>query len=280
MFYKTLDTASIGHRGVALTASVPLAAQLGFAGIWLDAGRDFVGNPQDVKGLLANHQLLPAGFALPLEFRASQEIFQAGLDKLPSRAAFAREIGISRCVTWIVPGHDQLTFNENFDLHQGRLSQAAEILQGEGIWLGLEFVAPLSAREHTRYPFIHTLAGVMTLCEAIGTGNCGVLLDAWHWHLAGLTFADITQFSNPRQIVCVHVSDAPVNTPDALQNDLVRRLPGTTGVINLPSFFAGLQFVGYDGPVVVEPFEAFLGKVPVKDAAIITKRQLDLVWPA
>lgn len=279
MFYQALDTGCIGHGAVGLAQGAAMAQQYGFEGFWLDAGRDFLGKTQDVKALLARHQLKPAGFSLPLEFRADEAIFQTGMDKLASRAAFAREVGINRCVTWILPAHEELNYEANFALHRDRLSQAAEVLKKEGVWLGLEFVSPPKMRAQARYPFIHDVKGMLALCDAIDTGNCGILVDAWHWHLAEHTFLDFEVFTNPRQIVCVHVCDAPVNIPAEQQEDQSRRLPGATGVINIAEFFAGLRQTGYDGPVLVEPFEAFLGKIPFEEALKTIKKYLDRVWP-
>ncbi len=79
-------------------------------------------------------------------------------------------------------------------------------------------------------------------------------------------------------IVCAHVMDAPANIPEEEQNDNVRRLPGTTGVLRIEEFFAGLKMAGYDGPVLVEPFEAFLAEIPFEDAVKLTAKALDRVW--
>lgn len=279
MFYKALDLACIGHGGLGLGEGAALAQQFGFDGLWLDAGRDFLGKPGEARAVLDRHHLRAAGFGLPLDFRGEEAAFQRGMDKLPGRAAFAREIGISRCVTWILPAHEQLDYQRNYALHQDRLTQAARVLKAEGIWLGLEFVAPQSLRQQAPHPFIHNLEGMLGLCQDIGTGNCGILLDAWHWHLAGQSFEDFDRFSEPGQMVCAHICDAPANVPDELQVDTVRRLPGTTGIINSAQFFAGLQKAGFDGPVVVEPFEPFLARIPAYQAVALVKQHLDRVWP-
>jgi sugar phosphate isomerase/epimerase len=44
--------------------------------------------------------------------------------------------------------------------------------------------------------------------------------------------------------------------------DLVRALPGETGVIDITSFLHALQRMGYDGPVVPEPFKKELADLP------------------
>ncbi len=56
----------------------------------------------------------------------------------------------------------------------------AQILADHGCRLGLEFVGPKTLRDSQRYPFIYTMAGMLALGDAIGTGNVGLLLDCYH----------------------------------------------------------------------------------------------------
>jgi sugar phosphate isomerase/epimerase len=42
----------------------------------------------------------------------------------------------------------------------------------------------------------------------------------------------------------------------------VRALPGETGVIPIADFLGALDRIGYDGPVVPEPFKASLRDLP------------------
>jgi 2-keto-myo-inositol isomerase len=104
-------------------------------------------------------------------------------------------------------------------------------------------------------------------------------MDAWHWFMAGQKFEDFNKFTSPDQIVCAHIMDAPANVPAEEQEDLVRRLPGTTGIVPIEEFFAGLNKVGYEGPVLVEPFERFLSMIGFEEAVGIVKKSMDKVWP-
>jgi sugar phosphate isomerase/epimerase len=58
------------------------------------------------------------------------------------------------------------------------------------------------------------------------------------------------------------VNDAPVGIDVDAQLDNVRRLPGETGVIDIAGFLQALAQIGYDGPVVPEPFSQRLRDLP------------------
>lgn len=279
MFYKTLDPGAIGHKEAAFLETWPYVKKYGFDGYWFDARKDFKGDPNQVKKILEENAILPAGFGLPVEFREEEAKYQKDLKELEGYAVFAERIGITRCITWILPASDTMTYEENFAFHVERLRPAAEVLKKHGISLGLEFLGPETLRKGKKFEFIHSLEGMLSLAEAIRTGNVGILLDVWHWDLAGQKFSDFKQFSSENQIVCAHVMDAPVNIPASMQEDLIRRLPGSTGVLRIEEFFEGLLLLDYEGPVLAEPFEAFLEELPLESAIRVVKRSLDRVWP-
>lgn len=52
------------------------------------------------------------------------------------------------------------------------------------------------------------------------------------------------------------------------QVDTVRALPGETGVIDINSFLRALAAIGYDGPVVPEPFKKELADLPSDEARL------------
>ena len=278
MFYKTLAPGCIGHE-VRFADAAEMTAACGFEGYWFSE-QDFSGDPAETADLLHQFHLKAAGFGLPVEYRRGEQEYREGMARLPAYLDFAQRIGIRRCITWILPAHDRLSFSENFELHCRRLTSVAQMLRDHGMLFGLEFIGPKTMRRNARYEFIHDLDGMLQLCDAIGSGNCGILMDAWHWHMAGQKFEDFSRFTRPEQIVCAHIMDAPANIPDDEQEDQVRRLPGTTGVIHIEEFFAGLKKAGFDGPVLVEPFERFLSMIDLEEAVRITKKAMDSVWPA
>jgi sugar phosphate isomerase/epimerase len=121
---------------------------------------------------------------------------------------------------------------------------------------------------------------MMNLAEAIGTGNVGLLLDAWHLYTSGGSIDDLDKIGN-QDIVTVHVNDAPDGVALDEQVDNVRCLPMETGVIDLPGFMKKLAELGYDGPVTPEPFSARVNAIedPL-EAARLTASHMDKMWVA
>ena len=81
------------------------------------------------------------------------------------------------------------------------------------------------------------------------------------------------------QIIHVHINDAPPGIPIDEQQDLVRELPGETGIIDIKGFLGLLRRIGYDGPVTVEPFKRELQDLPSDASRLaVVKASLDAVW--
>jgi sugar phosphate isomerase/epimerase len=175
-----------------------------------------------------------------------------------ARAAAA--IGANRTFTWIMPSDDDRSLDENRRFHVERLAPVAAILAEHGCRFGLEFIGPKTLRDSRRYPFIYTAAAMLELAAEIGP-NVGLLLDCYHWYTSHGTLADIRALS-AAQVPYVHVNDAPVGIDVDAQLDNVRRLPGETGVIDIAGFLQALAQIGYDGPVVPEPFSQRLRDLP------------------
>ena len=94
--------------------------------------------------------------------------------------------------------------------------------------------------------------------------NVGLLLDAWHWHHAGATPADIVAAGKDR-IVHVHFDDSPDLPPEKIR-DNERLMPGE-GVINLVGFLQALKKIGYEDALSVEVFGRGLKDMAPEDAA-------------
>jgi sugar phosphate isomerase/epimerase len=169
------------------------------------------------------------------------------------QARLAECIGATRAGMWILPGCDERAFDENVRFHVERFKPIAELLAASNIRLGLEFIGPLTSRSAKAHEFVHTLEGMVELARAIGP-NVGLLLDSWHWHTSGATTSDLAALS-AEQIVHVHVNDAPAGVARDEQIDNRRKMPGTTGVIDIAGFLGALERMGYDGPVTAEPFD-------------------------
>ncbi|MBM4084471.1 MAG: sugar phosphate isomerase/epimerase [Planctomycetes bacterium] len=232
---------------------------------------------QAARDKFANAGLKVGGFGCPVEFRQDEAKWKQGLEALPRLAKAAQAVGCTRCATWIMPAHDQRPFQEHFDLHVTRLRPVAQTLNDHGIGFGLEFVGPKTSRVGKKYEFIWNMAGMLELNKAIGTPNMGLLLDIWHWYTSYGTVADIKKLT-ARQVVYVHVNDAPKGKAVDEQIDNQRCLPCETGVIDSKSFMQALKAIGYDGPLTPEPFRKDLATLPADEAARLVADAMNKLW--
>lgn len=165
---------------------------------------------------------------LPVDFRKTQKVFDEGLKELPKLAGVLKSLGISRMGTWIMPCHDELTYVKNFRQHATRLAAIGKVLEESGISLGLEYVGTKSLWTSKRYPFLHTMNECLGLIEETGRSNLGLVLDSWHWTMAGENADDIRSLKN-EQIIACDLNDAPSGIESDKQHDTTRELPMATG---------------------------------------------------
>jgi len=273
--YPALSTGMIGVS-LPLQEAARLAAGVGFRGIAVDVGAA-VADPEGVRSVLEVNKLSPAAWGLPVDLRGDQAKYQEGLTRLPEWAKAANRIGATRCSTWILPFSDTLAYQQNLEFHRARLRPCAEVLAEHGCRLGLEFVGGKTVREGHRYEFAHTQEAMLELCQAIGTGNVGLLFDSFHWYTSHGTRDDIRRLSDAL-IVDVHINDAVQGRGPDEQIDNERGLPGQSGVIDLLGFLTGLKQIGYTGPVTPEPFTPSLGQMAPEEAIRLTAESLLAVW--
>jgi sugar phosphate isomerase/epimerase len=170
---------------------------------------------------------------------------------------------------------DDRPYEENFAFHRERLEPVVEVLADHGIDLGLEYLGPQTLRTGHEYEFIHDSDGMLDLCSAVGD-NAGLLLDSWHWYTAGESGEALASL-DADDVVDVHVNDAPRGVPVDEHVDSERAMPGETGVIDIESFLQCLDAVGYDGPVMVEPFSDELNAMDPQAAAERTMDSLETI---
>jgi sugar phosphate isomerase/epimerase len=118
---------------------------------------------------------------------------------------------------------------------------------------------------------------MLELIQAIGAGNVGLLLDCYHVYTSHGSLDEVRRLTNS-DIVVVHVNDAPAGAPVDEQLDLVRTLPGETGVIDIAGFLQALQAIGYDGPVTPEPFSQRLHSLSPASAAGEAGEAMRRIW--
>lgn len=278
-FYKNFAPGHIGVRANQQQA-LDYAVRYGFDGISPDIGAFEDKSAGEIRDWLATMKARGVRYGaggLPVEFRRDDDQFRRDLAQLPKRAGVMSQLGVTRVATWLMPGHNELTYLQNFRQHETRLREAAKVLNDHGIRLGLEFVGPRTSRSRFRFPFACTQLDMMELVRAIGTGNVGLLLDSWHWYTSHGTIEEMQQLS-AADIVHVHVNDAPAGVPVDQQVDNRRQLPATSGVIDLKGFINTLVKVGYDGPVECEPFDQELRDMDDDAAVAKTAASLDRLW--
>jgi sugar phosphate isomerase/epimerase len=210
--------------------------------------------------------------------RWQHEDWRDDLAALPKYAALGAELGALRSSTWCPPSSTERTFDENFAWHLERFKAIAEVCKDHGIRFGIEFIGPQSLRPADQHDFIYDMEGMLEMAAACGTGNVGLLLDAWHLYTSGGSVADMDKISNA-DIVNVHVNDAPTGLTMATYNDHDRRLPTETGVLPLAGFMKKLTALGYDGPVTPEPFSKRVNALEEpREAAELTAEYMARLW--
>lgn len=282
---KTLGPLAIGIKGLSLPESIELARTTGFDSVLIDIKEvETLSSSIGVDGiteLFANAGIKPASWNSAVAWTKDDQRDE-DLKSLPKLAALAREIGTTRATSGVMPGSNDRDFAENYEWTVERLKPVAEILKSEGCQLGIEFISPKTLRDTFKYEFIYTLGGTMELAGSIGTGNVGLLLDAWHLYESGGDVSDMDGIT-ANDVIAVHVNDAPAGIPRDEQQDLVRALPMETGVIDIIPLMQKLRDLGYDGPVMAEPFSKRVEGLAATDpvaAARETARSLDKLWAA
>jgi sugar phosphate isomerase/epimerase len=262
---------SPGAIGVQATQeeTIALAKQYGFESVEANGGYLATLKPEEIDRL--TESIKTAGLAwgcayLSVDFRKDTAAFESGMAKLPATAKALQRAGVNRIGTYVMPVSAKLTYMQNLTVHVERLRKVASVLGDSGLRLGLEYVAPKTIWASGRYPFVHTMAEMIDLIQAIGTPNLGLVMDSWHWYTAGDSAADLEALRG-RDVICVDLNDAPSGVPIDQQIDSKRELPLATGVLPVADFLNALQKIGFDGPVRCEPFNAALRAMP-KDQAL------------
>lgn len=217
-----------------------------------------------VESMREQHVVFGAA-GLSVDFRGEESKFTEGMRSLSKVADGLQRAGVTRVGTWIMPGHNSLTYLQNFRQHAGRLREVAKVLRDHNLRLGLEYVGTKTLRDRFKYHFIYTMPETKELIAEIGTGNVGFVIDSWHWWNVGETADEILTLQGD-QVIAVDLNDAPAGIPKDQQQDGHRELPLATGIIPVGSLLNALNKIGYDGPVRAEPFSRSLNELD-NDAA-------------
>ena len=276
--FKNLSAGAIGIRNYGLEDTLKLAQQTGFGGIDFSIQEAAQLGAEKAKSLFAQYGCQYGAWGIPVAWRDDDQ-WQADVQALPALAETAQAMGALRTATWCPPSGDR-PFDENFQWHVDRFGAIAEALKPYGIRFGIEFIGPQTLRPPEKEAFIYTMEGMLDLAKAIGTGNVGLLLDAWHLYTSGGSLDDLDKITND-DVVVVHVNDAPEGLTMETYDDHDRRLPMETNVMDLPGFMRKLAVMNYDGPVTPEPFSKRLNSLDdPQEAARITAEYMDKMWQA
>lgn len=283
--FKNLSAGAIGIRGLSMVEQIELARKTGFSGIDFSiteaAALAEKKGAEGVRKLFVDAGVKPGQWGLPVAWTKDDQ-WEKDMEQLPKLAALGKALGCTRTATWCMSGSNDRPFDANFTWHVARFRPIAEALAKQGCRLGIEFLGPKTIRAAFKHEFIHTLSGMMELARAIGTGNVGLLLDAFHLHTSGEPLSVLDKVT-ARDIVTVHVNDAPQGMTLDTYIDQDRRLPTETGVIDLGGFIKKLAKMGYDGPVTTEPFSKRVNEIAAKDpeaAARLVAEHMGRLWKA
>ncbi len=264
--YAALSPGAVGVSFPDLFSKIEGTARHGFGGVEIDPNEVIANGSDAVNAAFERAGIKPAAWGMPVDWRSTEENWKAGLEKLPALAAAAKSVGCFRTCTWIMPASNDRELAENRAFHIDRFKPIAEILGEHGHRLGLEFIGPKTLRDQFKYPFLYEIQDMLTMAKEIGS-NVGLLVDAYHWYTLHARVTDLEKLEE-KDVVYVHVNDAPVGIAVDEQQDGTRDLPGATGVIDIAGFLGALKRVGYTGPVTPEPFKKDLADLPNNDARL------------
>ena len=271
-----------GHIGVKANQQQALeyAVKYGFGGIAPSEGEFASKSAAEIGewvALMKQKGIRYGAAGLPVEFRRDEAQFQKDMAQLPKRASLMKQLGVTRVATWLLPGHNELTYLQNFKIHRDAAARGGQGVQGQRYPAGPGIRRAAHLPREVPLPLRLPQADMMELVEAIGTGNVGLLFDSWHWYTSHGTVAELSKLSN-QDIVHVHVNDAPAGIEVDQQVDNRRKLPATTNVIDLKGFINALVKIGYDGPVECEPFDQELRKMDQAAIVQTTAESLNRLW--
>ncbi len=205
--FKNLNAGAIGIRNLSLPETIALAQATGFDGIDFDireaAALADAHGVDYVRDLFAQAGVRAGLWGLPVAW--NQDRWQEDLAELPRLAALGVALGCSRTATWCPSWSDSRAFDENYQWHIERYRPIAAILRDHGCRLGIEFLGPRHLWASHPHRFITSMGEMLKLARDIGTGNVGLLLDAYHLYTSGDEI-DALDALTAADVVVVHIN--------------------------------------------------------------------------
>lgn len=248
-----LNTGALGLQNVSDDERIALAKKHGFDAVDVGIGSSDA-EADAIKAKLDAAGLRPGMFGLPAGLYAKDEEFDAGIAKLPDIARRAKRLGITRTGCYMMCACKDKSYAETLAWHLDRFRRLTAILHPLGIELGIEFLGEHLVSKIGGEPFIYNMAGMRKLLAEIGPG-AGVIFDVFHWYCSGGEMSRLRDEAAGVPITVIHLNDAVAERSRLEQIDNDRRLPGETGVTNSGAAVRILESLGFDGPMMVEPFK-------------------------
>lgn len=255
---KSLE-ASMLNLPHSLAELAPLCAAHGIEAI--GATREILGDEKKTaeaaqiakdNGLKWGLMPMPADF---FHWDLDEDAFEKALVTLAHEAAAAEKLGATHAYNHVWSSGPR-EFDENFAWHVERVRRITEILNDHGVHYGLEFLGPHELRSWQKHEFVHSLSGVLAIADAAG-GKAGIAFDTYHWYTSnnGCMGDLLLMEQHIDRLVALHMNDAVAGVPYDQQQDMQRRLPMETGVIDSRSILARFKAKENNALYMIEPFE-------------------------
>ncbi|MET7981681.1 MULTISPECIES: sugar phosphate isomerase/epimerase family protein [unclassified Streptomyces] len=211
--------------------------------------------------------ILPAGPVLPAPLLIDPDTYRACLAGLTHRLKAMADLGCTVATTVLNP-FSPLSTSSARVLACERIRHLADAAAPYGIRLAVEAVSvrrALPADLDGPHAVVDCLPQLAELLDETGADNAGILVDSFHWAVAG---ADPRHITDLRRGAISHVQIADVPTGIAAGDliDAERLFPGD-GALPWTAFADALTACGYTGPLSVELFNPHLRALPAGEIA-------------
>jgi len=252
--YKILNTRGLGIGG-RQNELIELALTYKFDGVEIDMedllGRhDALGKEFACQFLKSAKELDMGTFRLPINFGASEDAFKKGVGKIETILTLASELGAKRCFVELETNSPTDSFQENFDTHQTRLKEVAEIFSTHDIKIGVYVKAVGAGDIEGQFKFIQTAEEVQTLVKAVGHDHLGVCLDLFEWQAGGGTVDQVKALLASNSITEVRLGDLSEDADaSAVTKENRVAIPASTAGSVSYQVMQLLSAAGYDGAI-------------------------------
>lgn len=254
--YKTFDSI-LSRVNAPVSEQAPLLKKYGMEGIGMTfAMMESASKAREADKIVKEHGLKWNSLHPPIDFLSEEKTdgeIDEGLEILKRWAEIGEMLGIRYAYNRVWSGSNYRRFDENFDWHVLRVQRVQRVTSEFGINYGLEWVGPEKVKRSFLYPFLNSLSGVLAIADAVDP-RIGFVFDCYHWWCGGGRIEDIYYAAqHVDRLQVFHINDAAPK-PREEQEDKVRAMPLTTGVIDAAIPYSILKRAGFTGPLVCEPF--------------------------